>query len=122
MPLRNINGVAVLFWVNTTRRITSMISTTVSIHNRHKTFAKSHGRKETWILDLLRFDMSLRFSTWPSCFFLAWLLLPIANLRAAEKLQFNRDIRPLLSDRCFKCHGPDKAARKASLRLDLPEE
>src|SRR6266481_255140 len=44
------------------------------------------------------------------------------NLCAAEKLQFNRDIRPILSDRCFKCHGPDKAARKAGLRLDLPEE
>src|ERR1700739_1919789 len=48
--------------------------------------------------------------------------LATRDLRAAEKLQFNRDIRPILSDRCFKCHGPDKAARKASLRLDLPEE
>jgi hypothetical protein len=41
---------------------------------------------------------------------------------AAEKLQYNRDIRPILSDRCFKCHGPDKAARKAGLRLDIAEE
>ncbi len=41
------------------------------------------------------------------------------RLAAAEKLQFNRDIRPLLSDRCFKCHGPDQASRKAGLRLDL---
>src|SRR5882724_3118475 len=48
--------------------------------------------------------------------------LVAVNVLAAEKLQFNRDIRPILSDRCFKCHGPDKAARKASLRLDLPEE
>src|ERR1041384_3793768 len=40
----------------------------------------------------------------------------------AEKLQYNRDIRPILSDRCFKCHGPDKAARKAGLRLDSAEE
>ncbi len=44
------------------------------------------------------------------------------DIHAAEKLQFNRDIRPILSDRCFKCHGPDKASRKAGLRLDLPEE
>jgi hypothetical protein len=40
----------------------------------------------------------------------------------AEKLQYNRDIRPILSDRCFKCHGPDKGSRKASLRLDIAEE
>src|SRR5678815_1394985 len=40
---------------------------------------------------------------------------------AAEKLRYNRDIRPILSDRCFKCHGPDKGSRKASLRLDLAE-
>src|ERR1051326_2910161 len=41
---------------------------------------------------------------------------------AAENLQYNRDIRPILSDRCFKCHGPDKGSRKAGLRLDLAEE
>src|SRR6476660_2835510 len=41
---------------------------------------------------------------------------------ATDKLQYNRDIRPILSDRCFKCHGPDKGSRKAGLRLDLPEE
>jgi|SRR6266702_3378233 len=48
--------------------------------------------------------------------------LAVLNLHAAEKLQFNRDIRPILSDRCFKCHGPDKAARKSGLRLDLADE
>src|SRR4051794_16117044 len=35
-----------------------------------------------------------------------------------EKLEFNRDVRPILSDRCFSCHGPDRAARKSPLRLD----
>ncbi len=39
-------------------------------------------------------------------------------LSAAEKLSYNRDVRPLLSDTCFKCHGPDKANRKGKLRLD----
>jgi hypothetical protein len=47
---------------------------------------------------------------------------PMSSRAATEPLQYNRDIRPILSDRCFKCHGPDKASRKASLRLDIAEE
>ncbi len=39
----------------------------------------------------------------------------------SERLEFNRDIRPLFSNVCFKCHGPDADARKADLRLDLEE-
>ena len=46
------------------------------------------------------------------------LLVPAAG-RAAERIDFQRDIRPLLSDFCFKCHGPDDKARKGKLRLDL---
>jgi len=38
-----------------------------------------------------------------------------------EKIDFNFHIKPILSDRCYKCHGPDEKARKADLRLDIEE-
>ena len=49
------------------------------------------------------------------------LLLPF-SAHAAETLRYNRDIRPILSDNCFSCHGPDVNNRKGGLRLDVREE
>ena len=39
----------------------------------------------------------------------------------AAKLDFSRDVLPILSDKCFKCHGPDAGSRMAGLRLDTPD-
>src|SRR5258707_4842073 len=41
---------------------------------------------------------------------------------AAEPISYNRDIRPILSDDCFHCHGPDQKTRKGKFRLDVREE
>ena len=38
-----------------------------------------------------------------------------------SEVEFNRDVRPIIADKCFACHGPDEAARKEDLRLDLKE-
>src|SRR5213595_3539025 len=43
-------------------------------------------------------------------------------IAAQKDLDFNRDIRPILSDHCYACHGPDQNKRKAGLRLDQKEE
>ena len=53
---------------------------------------------------------------------LAMLVLVTTIVHGADKLKYNKDIRPILSENCFACHGPDSAARKADLRLDKRED
>ena len=71
-------------------------------------------------MKLNRFDsMRLRFAA------VMALLAASTGAHAAAsgsgKVDFNRDIRPILSDNCYKCHGPDAKQAKAGLRLDLPD-
>ena len=57
---------------------------------------------------------------------LGLMLLPLAGFHSTAKaagkaVDYQREVRPVLSRYCFQCHGPDDKARKAKLRLDLRE-
>ena len=47
------------------------------------------------------------------------LIISFVNFKSNKPISYNRDIRPILSDKCFSCHGPDVNKMKAGLRLDL---
>ncbi len=58
---------------------------------------------------------------WPLIIVGGFLLATFTS-HAADPVSFSRDIRPVMSDTCFKCHGPDDKTRKGKLRLDVREE
>ena len=62
---------------------------------------------------------SIRFLVWN---FGLLLFVHSVPARADSRIDYNRDIRPILSENCYACHGPDPKARKADLRLDLKED
>lgn len=57
-------------------------------------------------------------TAWVGSCVLAWLLGAVPA-ECAEPLVYNRDIRPVLSDNCFACHGPDQSHQEGGLRLDV---
>ena len=64
-----------------------------------------------------RFGMRFSFRT-SSLFFTGSLFLISSGVSSAAPVNFSREVLPILSDRCFHCHGPDPSHRKAELRLD----
>jgi len=66
----------------------------------------------------------MRFASW--LLSLAVVVLSVSTALSDDKvadetIAYNRDVRPILADNCFACHGPDSASRKADLRLDRRE-
>ncbi len=64
----------------------------------------------------------LRMSYGPATFLLIFLAVgQAAAATAPDDIRFNRDIRPILSDNCYRCHGPDRNSRMMDLRFDRRE-
>jgi hypothetical protein len=69
----------------------------------------------------MRWSRLLRNLAYTTAILAAWQVGGAVDAQETDAPRFNRDIRPILSDRCFPCHGHDPGNRKAELRLDTSE-
>jgi len=90
--------------------------------NGTQRLAANHRRRFLAALVLARrITIGMR---WSKSIFLVGAVLSLCTAAGADdaEVRYRRDILPLLSDRCFKCHGPDSASREAGLRLDRADD
>jgi mono/diheme cytochrome c family protein len=69
----------------------------------------------------MTFQRNLPILKWATVIMAITAIVISSGVTHAGEVSFNRDVRPLLSDRCFACHGPDAHERKSKLRLDQPD-
>src|SRR5256885_16016210 len=66
--------------------------------------------------------MAKQIITWLALLTAAQFCAGASKEKLVPKIECNRDVRAILSDNCFACHGPDENKRKAKLRFDIKEE
>ncbi|TWU10126.1 PSD1 and planctomycete cytochrome C domain-containing protein [Allorhodopirellula heiligendammensis] len=72
-------------------------------------------------MNIISFLHKSSASSWRVAALLPILATLVGRDAAADDISFGRDIRPLISEKCFACHGPDEESREAGLRLDRPD-